>query len=137
MSQSSMSKKGSNSTKFLLGAIGIVVVAVVAISFTGWPPFQGDASGTIGAAKKYQAEQITNADVSLDSPEIQAILQNDQVQALLKDENFRKAIASEQFRSSLVSMDFRNAMLSEDFRNAIAQETFRNAIATESFRACI
>ena len=53
--------------KLMMG--GIIVVAVVAIAYFAfvYPPTNGDdATGTIGAAKKYRTDQIKDSDVVLE-----------------------------------------------------------------------
>jgi hypothetical protein len=102
------SKKGRGKL-FVFGGILIAVVAIVIIAVTSYPPSEDDVSGTIGAAKKYRAEQIKEADVLLDNPEMQELLQNDEILALLQDEEFRKMIASDEFAKlteNPVAIDF-------------------------------
>lgn len=82
---------------FIFGGVLIAAVAIVIIAMTSYPPSEDDVSGTIGAAKKYRAEQISEADVLLDNPEMQELLQNDEILALLQDEEFRRMIASDEF----------------------------------------
>ena len=53
----------------LVGIAAIVVIGVVAVVyFSQWPPSSEDATGAIGAAERYRAEQITDEDVILDLP---------------------------------------------------------------------
>lgn len=53
--------------------VGLAVLAVVAVVMiagrSGYPPKGDEASGTVGAVKKYQAEQITEKDVVIGSTE--------------------------------------------------------------------
>jgi hypothetical protein len=50
----------------LLGIAAIAVIGVAAVLyFSQWPPSGEDATGAIGAAERYRAEQITDADVEL------------------------------------------------------------------------
>ncbi len=54
-------------TKIILGALVVVVIAIVAISL-GFPPVQkGESSGTFGKADKYHKSQLTEKDVQLRS----------------------------------------------------------------------
>jgi hypothetical protein len=57
----------SSSRKMLVfAAIGVIAVAVGVFVFTSdYPPSTEDAAGTIGAADRYRAEQITESDVVL------------------------------------------------------------------------
>jgi len=50
----------------LVGIAAIAVIGVAAVVyFSQWPPSGEDATGAIGAAERYRAEQITDADVEL------------------------------------------------------------------------
>ncbi len=52
-----------------VGIAAIAVIGVVAVVyFSQWPPSDEDVTGAIGAAERYRAEQITDADVILDLP---------------------------------------------------------------------
>jgi hypothetical protein len=56
-------------TGVLVGIAAIAVIGVAAvIYFSQWPPAEEDATGAIGAAERYRAEQITDEDVILDIP---------------------------------------------------------------------
>jgi len=56
-------------TGVLVGIAAIAVIGVAAVLyFSQWPPAQEDATGAIGAAERYRAEQITDEDVILDIP---------------------------------------------------------------------
>ncbi len=52
-------------TKVLIGGIAVAVLAVTYFSFFYPPTSTDDVLGTIGAAKKYRSEQITDKDVQL------------------------------------------------------------------------
>src|SRR6476619_429760 len=79
--------------KVLLAATTVVAaIAIIGHSLVGYPPSVFDA-GTIGGgdgmggvqqAGRYHGVKKTDADVSLSSPEIQTLLQNDQVLRLVK-----------------------------------------------------
>jgi hypothetical protein len=56
-------------TGVLVGIAAIAVIGVAAVLyFSQWPPAHEDATGAIGAAERYRAEQITDEDVILDIP---------------------------------------------------------------------
>jgi stress-induced morphogen len=56
-------------TGVLVGIAAIAVIGVAAVLyFSQWPPAEEDATGAIGAAERYRAEQITDEDVILDIP---------------------------------------------------------------------
>ncbi len=74
--------------------VGVVVVAVAGIAvahFAGVFPPKSGLEGTIGAAKRYQTTQITDKDVALQDPQVQALLQSDVFQKVVSNPEFRKA----------------------------------------------
>ncbi len=76
----------------LIGSAAVAVVLVVAAIATGWPP-RGNEAGTIGGvepATRYHGRTMTEADVTLKNPEIQALFQNDQVLQLVRSDAFRR-----------------------------------------------
>jgi hypothetical protein len=53
--------------RFIYGGAFIVVVAAAVAYFAfQYPPSDGEVAGTIGAADRYRAEQITSDDVVVD-----------------------------------------------------------------------
>jgi hypothetical protein len=79
------------SKKILLGVGLLAAMAIVFYAVIGWPPVpKEDTSGAIGVAKKYQAEQISDQDVALTDPDIQALLQTDFFYQLVTDADFQK-----------------------------------------------
>ena len=53
----------------LVGIAAIAVIGVAAVVyFSQWPPSSEDATGAIGAAERYRAQQIADGDVILDIP---------------------------------------------------------------------
>ena len=73
-----------------------VIVLAAAVGFLAWKgilgyPPQG-TEGTIGAAKRYQSEQIAAGDVELNDPQTQAFIQSDLFHRLQTDVEFRKGV---------------------------------------------
>src|SRR5512143_3163206 len=83
----------STSKKVLLGVAAVAVIAIGYFAIKGYPPVGDGAAGTVGAAKKYQAEQIATKDVVLENSEIQAFMQSEVFQKLLNDRASRKLLA--------------------------------------------
>jgi hypothetical protein len=79
-------------------ARGVIIVVVVAIAAIGYfalrgskfPP--GSSEGTIGAAKRYQSEQIAANDVQLNDAQTQAFIQSDLFHRMQTDAEFRKSV---------------------------------------------
>jgi hypothetical protein len=121
--------------KVMWGLVAAAAIALVVMQFTGFPPLNG-AEGTIGAAKRYQAEQITAKDVKVDDS-AQAFVQSDAFDHLMKDDNARQLLSSASFRSALASAGFRQALASPDFAKALASTGFRQALASAGFRQAL
>ena len=52
--------------KLIMGGIAVVIVGIVYVSFISPWPLNQQAEGTIGAVKKYRADQINDKDVKID-----------------------------------------------------------------------
>jgi len=76
----------------LIVSIGVLVVAGVAVYAvaTGMYPPKSGTEGAIGAASRYQAQQISDADVSLQDASVQAFLQSDTFHKMATNATFRK-----------------------------------------------
>ncbi len=104
--------------KLMWGLVATAALALVVMKFMGYPPIDG-AQGTVGAAKRYQADQIAPADVKVDDS-AQAFVQSDVFDQLMKDPDARQMLASPSFRGALASPEFRGALASADFKAALA-----------------
>ena len=77
-----------------LGILGVAAIGAYAI--VGWPPARQDnTGGSIGMAKKYRAEQIADADVALQDPQVQELIQSDTFYQLVTDANFRRSVTKD------------------------------------------
>jgi hypothetical protein len=117
--------------KLMWGLVATAAVALIVMKFAGYPPVDG-AQGTVGAAKRYQAEQIAGSDVKVDDS-AQAFLQSDTFDQLMKDPDTRQALASPSFRGALASPEFRLALASPEFARALASPDFARALASPQF----
>jgi len=66
-------------------------IAVYAVATGMYPPKSG-TEGAIGAASRYQAQQIADADVSLQDASVQAFLQSDTFNKMATNATFRKHV---------------------------------------------
>jgi hypothetical protein len=131
----------------LIGSTAVAVVAIIAVAVTGYPP-TGRESGTIGGlstgpsdpiggvqqASRYRNRTVTERDVTLANPEIQAIFQNHQVLALVKSDVFRDAMQNDAFRGLQSSEAFRKLMNSDAFRELLNSEAYRKLLNSEAYR---
>ncbi len=67
----------------------------------GFPPVGRGTEGTIGAAKKYQAQQLADKDVVLGDAAVQEFFQSDTFDRLIKDPNARNLIADARIDAAL------------------------------------
>jgi hypothetical protein len=69
----------------------------------GYPPSESGTEGTIGAAQRYQAPQISNADVKVTDAQLQAFLQSDAFERLKKDKAARAALRNKDFQKAMAT----------------------------------
>jgi len=88
----------SNKRNWILGAIMVVAVVIGYLGLTGKVPPRDQTQGAIGAAHRYQAQQIAAGDVTLTDARIQAFLQTDLFHKVATDAKFRAAISNPKFQ---------------------------------------
>ena len=114
----------------------LVVVAAGLVYFaTGHrlPP-QG-AQGSIGAAQRYNDQQMGTGDVQLTDAEIQAFLQSDTFHKIATDPTFRAAVKSGDIAKLASSDAFRDLMKTNDqFVVLLTQASFLNTAANQDFQ---
>jgi hypothetical protein len=81
--------------KFLFIGGGVVAAVALVVFFQNYPPKPADATGTIGAADRYHATQITSADVNVTPDEITTWLQSDTFDKIVKDPQARALFTNE------------------------------------------
>ncbi len=117
-----MSSEAKNN-KFLWIGIGAAVLAA-ALYFSGVIPPKEDVTGAIGAAKKYQSEQITAEDVKLDENEVQEWMQSDEFDRLVNDPETKKIIKSKEFQQGLANDALLSAIRRVGLRSALQDAAF-------------
>ena len=78
-------------------AIAISAIAVIGIGYvaiTGNPQTEPAASGTVGAAQRYQAPQVGAGDVKVVDPEVQAFLQSETFDKITKDKTLQSVFSN-------------------------------------------
>ncbi|HHI03723.1 MAG TPA: hypothetical protein ENL22_09410, partial [candidate division Zixibacteria bacterium] len=93
MANETKGMRGSGRTKIWFIVIAVMVVAIVVVSLTDFPPEGEDVKGAIGAADKYRADQISDEDVVLNETDIQRLLQDDKILALIENKELMNALA--------------------------------------------
>jgi hypothetical protein len=120
----------------LIGSAAAAVVIVVAGLITGFPPVSRIAAtiGGVQPAARYHGKVMTEADVSLKNPEIQALFQNDQVLHLVQSDVFREVMENDAFRKLMASDAFRELQEQDAFRKLMASDAFRELQEQDAFR---
>ena len=114
-------KRGSTMAKKVLWTLAAAAaVALVIMKFSGYPPVENGTEATIGAAQRYQAQQISNGDVKTDDAQLQAFMQSDLFHTLAADKTAREAVKNKDFQRAMADAQVRAALARPDVREAIA-----------------
>ena len=98
----------------ILGLVSVAVVGLAVAHFAGIFPPKSGFEGTIGAAKRYNATQITDKDVVLQDPQVQALLQSDLFHKVIATPEFRKLAQTDQFWHLVTTADFQKLVVLPD-----------------------
>jgi hypothetical protein len=120
MSPTLMTKGRTMAKKVLWSVAAAAAVALVVMRVLGYPTVQDGTEATIGAAQRYQAPQISSADVKLEDAQLQAFLQSDVFRQLASDKVAQEALKNNDFRRALADASVRVALSSPDVVAAIA-----------------
>ena len=99
----------SRKMKVTIAVMIPVVAAFVCFAlFYPWPDKETSVGniGGVQRAERYQAQQLSPEDVSLDDNELPHILQNDQVLKLVRSEEFRSLVQNQAFQQLTQNQDF-------------------------------
>jgi hypothetical protein len=114
-------KRGKIMAKKVLWVVaGAAAVALITMRLVGYPPVEKGTEATIGAAQRYQAPQISSADVKTQDAQLQAFLQSDVFRRLTTDKVARQALKNKDFQRALQDQAVRAALASADARYAVA-----------------
>jgi hypothetical protein len=123
----------------IYGAAALAIVIAVASLVTGFPPLGGTA-GTIGGdipgvqqAARYRGRAMTQADVTLDNPEVKALLQNDQILRLVQSKGFRELMNNAAFRQLQSSEAYHELMSSEAYHELMSNEVYHELMSNELY----
>ena len=111
--------------KVLIGLIGFAAVGLLVASISGGIPATTWTEGTIGAAQRYNAEQIKTSDVTIENAALASFMQTDIFEKLSRDKMAVAALAS-----ALANPALAQAMLNKDFAAALASPGLQGALAS-------
>ena len=118
----------------ILTAVVVVAAVLVIIAVRSQTP-KGGAQGTIGAAQRYDAQQMGSGDVQLTDAEVQAFLQSDTFHKIAVDPTFRAAVKSGDIAKLASSNAYRELMKNNDqFAVMLTQTAFLNTAANHDFQ---
>jgi hypothetical protein len=114
--------------KVLIGLATAAAAVIVVFATVGWPPAGSGTEGTIGAAKRHQAQQLTAADVKLGDPAVQEFLQSDLGARLMKDSQARSLLGNAGVREVLANAQLRELLSVASVREVLARSELREAL---------
>jgi hypothetical protein len=126
---------GMSTRKWIVGVGAVVALALVVAVWKGAFPPQGGMEGTIGAAKRYQSEQLAAGDVALTDSDIQDLLQSDLFHQIVTDASFRGMYMkqSEALRTVLTDAQFRDLLGKQGFTEVMRSDVFRQAVEQNKY----
>lgn len=116
--------------KLLWGVAAAAAVVLIAFAVTGYPPIDRGVEGVIGAAKRYQSDQISTPDVVLGDVSAQQFLQSDEFARLLKDPASVRLLSDRSVREALQSPDILAAVNSAELAR-LAQNAARADLSAD------
>ena len=131
MEEAIMTKK-----TMLIGGTAVAIVIVIAGILTGFPPGSREA-GTIGGveqAARYHGRAMTEADVTLKNPEIQALFQNDKILSLVKSDAFREVMNNQAYRLILAGDAYRLILNNPAYQQLMASPAYQQLMASQAYQ---
>lgn len=123
--------------KVLWSVMGAAAAVLIVLKMAGYPPPSEGTEGTIGAAQRYQSQQIADKDVKITDAELQTFVQSDAFRKIAADKALREALASEDIRRGLTAEALRVVLASPEARAALASDQIRFQLVNNEARAAI
>ena len=120
----------------VVGLIGIAAAGLIVAYVGGFPP-ASQTEGTIGAAQRYQSQQIGKSDVKVGDAKLQAFMQTDVFDRLIHDKKAMAALASPEVQAALASPELAQALSSNELQAAIASEQLQGLDGRQAVQAAI
>ncbi len=125
-----------NKTWIITGAV-VVAAAIGYVALRGPQVPRKGTEGAIGAAKRYESQQISNQDVTLDSPQVASFIQSDAFRKLATDKSFREAAKHQELASFITSNDLRAASAKIDAGKVLESAAVQELLRSEAFRTSV
>jgi hypothetical protein len=115
--------------KVLIGLIGIAAAGLLVAYIGGGFPATTGTEGTIGAAQRYNAEQIKKSDVTVENPALAAFMQSEVFEKLSHDKMAVAALASPEVQQALANAEISAALADSTLAQALADSNVQAALA--------
>ncbi len=132
--------------KVLIGLIGIAAAGLLIAYIGGGVPATTGTEGTIGAAQRYNAEQIKKSDVTVENPALATFMQSDVFEKLSRDKmavaalaspEVQKALANAQISAALADSTLAQALLDVNVQAALANPALAQALASPDLQKAL
>ena len=123
--------------KVLWSVMGAAAAVLIVMKIAGYPPKSGGTEGTIGAAQRYQSQQIADGDVKTTDADLQKFLQSDAFHTLASDKAARQALANKDVQKALADPAILAALADPQVREALNNEQFLFALKSDQVRAVL
>jgi|GEM_PF-6766940 len=132
--------------KVLIGLIGIAAAGLLVAYIGGGFPTTTGTEGTIGAAQRYNAEQIKKSDVTIENAALASFMQTDIFEKLSRDKMAVAALASPevqaalgnaQIAAALADSTLAQALVNADVQAALANPALAQALASPELQKAL
>ena len=123
--------------KVLWSVMGAAAVVLIGLKLAGYPPPSEGTEGTIGAAQRYQSQQIADADVKVTDAELQKFMQSDAFHKLINDKAARQALANKDVQKALSDPNVRLALASDQIHQILANDVLRRDLLSDEAKKAL
>jgi hypothetical protein len=129
-------QEGSAMTrKAMWGLAAAAAITLAVLSIKGFPTVGHGTEGTIGAAKKFDGQQLANKDVVLGDAAAQEFLQSAEFDRLVKDPDARSLLGAAALQPYLRDARFLTAVQNANVRDAMTDSAVASIFASDEARA--
>ena len=125
----------SRKAMWVLAAAAAVVLGIFIVK--GFPVVDRGTEATIGAAKRYQAEQLGNQDVTVGDTQVQDFLQSETFDRLIKDDSARQLLSDRSVRVALSNPELARLLTDNAVRVALTNADVRVAFSDDALRVAL
>jgi predicted pyridoxine 5'-phosphate oxidase superfamily flavin-nucleotide-binding protein len=123
--------------KVLWSVMGAAAAVLIVLKIAGYPPKSDGTEGTIGAAQRYQSQQIADGDVKVTDAGLQKFMQSDAFHTLINDKAARQALANKDVQKALADPVVRRALVSDQIHQLLANDLLRQELLSDQAREAL